>query len=137
MAFLIFFIVVSVFLGIYIIPKWLIKVPRHIPILFGWFLELPKFSPNLASYTSLSPKCFKKYKKNYGIILEKYYLCQSGTHRIPKISQFWTQKHLFFLNLFWPHPQKRLVSPSVFKEFSVVESWYFRTIIFLKILKHK
>ena len=46
-------------------------------------------------------------------------------------------KHLFFFKLCCPHPQKQLVSPSVFKEFSVVESWYFRTIIFLEILKHK
>ena len=30
--------------GVLIIPKWLIKVPGHIPILFGWFWELPKFS---------------------------------------------------------------------------------------------
>ena len=28
--------------GVYIFPKWLKKVPGHIPILFGWFWELPK-----------------------------------------------------------------------------------------------
>ena len=32
---LLFFIVFFAFYGVYIIPKWLIKVPRHIPILFG------------------------------------------------------------------------------------------------------
>ena len=30
------------FYGVLIIPKWLIEVPGHIPILFGIFLELPK-----------------------------------------------------------------------------------------------
>ena len=29
--------------GVYIIPKWLIKVPGPFPILFKWFRELRKF----------------------------------------------------------------------------------------------
>ena len=35
------------FLWALIIPKWLIKVPGHIPIVFGTFLELPKNRPNI------------------------------------------------------------------------------------------
>ena len=61
--------------GALIIPKWLIKVPGHIPIFFRTFLELPKCSPNLASYTPyLSPKYFKTYKKQGGNILKTYFL---------------------------------------------------------------
>ena len=48
------------FFGVYILPKWLIKVPGHIPILFGWLLELRKFCQNLDPGTSyLLPKCFQ------------------------------------------------------------------------------
>ena len=32
--------------GVLIIPKWLIEVPGHIPILFGWFRELRTFCQN-------------------------------------------------------------------------------------------
>ena len=70
---------IFVFFWIYIIPKWLIKVPGHIPILFGWFRELRKFCQNLVSEASgLSPKCFKKYKKKYGIILENIIFANMG-----------------------------------------------------------
>ena len=49
--------------GILTIPKGLIKVPGHIPIPFGSFLELPECSLNLAPYTPyLSQKHFKRYK---------------------------------------------------------------------------
>ena len=69
--------------GYYIIPKWLIEVPGHFGILFRWFRELRKFSQNLDPETSgLSPKCFKKYKKNYGIILEKYYFVHTDLNKI-------------------------------------------------------
>ena len=51
--------------GVYIIPKWLIKVPGHIAILFGWFLEVPTFCQNLDPWTyQLLPKPFKRIKKN-------------------------------------------------------------------------
>ena len=60
-----------VFLGVLIIPKWLITDSGSIAILFGWFLEPPKTRPNLDPRTLyLSPKPFKKYKKHYGDILE-------------------------------------------------------------------
>ena len=68
------------FFRVLIIPKWLIKAPGHIPILFGSFLELSKMSPNLVPYNPyLSPKCYKKYKK-YGNILK---------HILFHISTFW------------------------------------------------
>ena len=77
-----------VFLGFIFFPKWLIKVPGHFGILFGWFRELRKFCQNLVPETSgLSQKCFNKYKKNYGIILEKSYFCQSGTSKNWKCSK--------------------------------------------------
>ena len=73
-------------LGFSIIPKWLIKIPGHIPILFGWFRELRKFCQNLNPETSgLSPKCFKKYKKNYGIILENIVFVNLGHQKLRKI----------------------------------------------------
>ena len=51
-------------LGVYIIPKWLIKVPGHFGILFRWFRELRKFCQNLVPEPSgLLPTCLKKYKK--------------------------------------------------------------------------
>ena len=40
------------FFEVYIIPKWLIKVPGHIPILFWWFWELRKFGKNIDPCTS-------------------------------------------------------------------------------------
>ena len=65
-----FFFVRIVFWGIYgvlIIPKWLIKVPGPIPILFGWFWELRFFCQNLDPQASqLSPRYFNKYTKNLG-----------------------------------------------------------------------
>ena len=65
--------------GVYIIPNWLIKVPGHFGILFGWFLELRKFCQNLVPEPSgLSPKCFNKYKKKYGIILENIMFVNRG-----------------------------------------------------------
>ena len=126
--------------GVYIIPNWLIKVPGHFGILFRWFWELRKFGQNLDPETSgLSPKCFKKYKKNYGIILEKYYLCQYGTSKKSKFSQFWTHQTPIFFESFLapPVPQKDKFVQAFSKNLSVVDSWYFRTIIFLKLLKHK
>ena len=38
-----FFNVCYCICGVYIIPKWLIKVPGHFGILFGWFRELRQF----------------------------------------------------------------------------------------------
>ena len=95
--------------GFYIIPNWLIKVPGHFGILFGWFRELRKFCQNLVPETSgLSPKCFKKYKKKYGIILERYYFCQSGTSKNENVRYLYVIGTIFcfrsfcvFLGLFW------------------------------------
>ena len=47
-----FFVVFFGVFGVYIIPNWLIKVPGHFPILFGWFQELRFFSQNLVPETS-------------------------------------------------------------------------------------
>ena len=47
--------------GVLIIPKWLIKVPVHIAILFGSFLE-----PNMGPRTPyLLQKYFKEYENKY------------------------------------------------------------------------
>ena len=62
-------------------------------------------------------KMLQKIQENYGLILEKYYLCQSWTHKISKHSQVWTHQTPIFLDFVCPHPQKKLVSPSVFKAF--------------------
>ena len=63
------FIVLLRFYGVSIIPKWLIKVPGHIPIFlddFGNFDFLSKSGPvDLLIIT----KCFNEYKKHYGIII--------------------------------------------------------------------
>ena len=133
--FSLFFKVFYGIFGVYIIPKWLIKVPGHIPILFGWFRELRNFCQNLVLETSgLSPKCFKQYKKIMESSWKNIIYVNLGLTTFRKFLKFGPTKHLFiFLICFAsPHPPKRLVSPSVFKEFSVVESWYFRTIIFWK-----
>ena len=34
----------------------------------------------------------------------KYYLCQSGTHKFPKMSQFWTHQTPIFFESFCPPP---------------------------------
>ena len=120
--------------GVLIIPKWLIKVPGNIPILVEWFLELPTFSPNLASYISFwSPRCFKNYTTNYGIIIKNIFL-HISTFRNSKISTPLPDietVELIFSFLCWNMVgPKQFVFPSVFKEFSCVESRYFWTIIF-------
>ena len=54
-----------------IIPKWPINDSWWIPILFGWFLKIPKCSPNLDPWTPyVSLKYFKKYKKIMGTSLK-------------------------------------------------------------------
>ena len=52
MDFLVFLIICYCNFGVSIIPKWLINDSWWIPILFGWFLELPAISPHLVPYTS-------------------------------------------------------------------------------------
>ena len=52
------------FFGVLLAPKWFLLVPRHIPILFGSFLELVEYRPNIdpqALY--LLQEYFNKYKK--------------------------------------------------------------------------
>ena len=54
-------------------------------------------------------KMLQKIQENYGIILETYYLCQSGTQKIRKILNPGPTKHLFFLKVFCPPaPQKKI-----------------------------
>ena len=60
--------------GVLIIPQWLIKVPGHIPILFGWFWELSNFSifwtcswPSLPVFLM---KILENTRKNQGTSLE-------------------------------------------------------------------
>ena len=76
------------FFGVYIIPKWLIKVPGHFGILFGWFRELRKFCQNLVPEPSgLSPKCFKKYKKNMGSSWKNIIFVNMGHQKFRKFSE--------------------------------------------------
>ena len=95
-----------VFWGL-IIPKWLIKAPGHIPLLFGSFLELPKCSPNLAPYTPyLSQKHFSKYKKNPQTSSKHFftYLNTSKIHDFKKwkLSNIQHLKTMFFVCFkFW------------------------------------
>ena len=56
------------FYGIYIILKWLIKVPGHIAILFRWFLELRFFCQNLDPWPFFSSPFYFKNARNCGII---------------------------------------------------------------------
>ena len=87
--------------GVYIIPKWLIKVPGHIPILFGWFRELRKFCWNLVPETSgLSQKCFKTYKKSYGIILENIIFVNLGHQKFRKFSESVCPRYQIFFDFF-------------------------------------
>ena len=68
-----FFKVILWYFVVLIMSTWPIKVPGHIPILFGSFLELPICSPNLAPYTPyLSQKQLKKYKNESPHIFQKY-----------------------------------------------------------------
>ena len=85
------------FCGILIIPKWLIKVPGHVAIPLGWFLELPNFSLFTGPDSPyLSWKYFRKYKNKCGIISETYYLFISQLSGIPIVWHFWTyQTHIF------------------------------------------
>ena len=73
--------------GVCILPKWLIKVPGRIPILFKWFRELRKFGQNLGPDTSqLLPTWLNEYKKIWNHP-GKYYLGQYWTHKISKMSK--------------------------------------------------
>ena len=66
--------------GVLIIPKWLITVPGHIPILFGSFLELQQNSPNLDPYTPyLSPETLQKILHELHNIFTKYYFAYLNT----------------------------------------------------------
>ena len=64
------------------------KIPGHIPIFFGSFLELPKCSPNLDPWTPyLSPGHFNKYKKIMETLKVAIISQLFGT---PNVSNFWT-----------------------------------------------
>ena len=66
-----------VFLKVVIIPKWLIKVPGHISILFGSFLELPKISPTMAPYTPFFiTKTFQKVQEQILKHFERLIFCR-------------------------------------------------------------
>ena len=122
-------ILYSIF-GVLIIPKWLIKFPGHIPIPFGWFLELPTCLPNLAPYTIFITRKTSTNTRKYGIIFKTYCFFiyhDFGTPTISKFRHYLTSKlclhrfrFLFLLlfafwgiNLVGP---KRLVSSSAFKK---------------------
>ena len=85
--------------GVWIIPKWLIKVPGHIPILFGWILELPKFSFFWTRSGSSLPvfimEILQKIQEKYG----NHFRNLLSFH----ISTFWNSKCLTFLGPINPH----------------------------------
>ena len=64
------FIIFHGIFGALIIPKWLIKVPRHIPIFFGSFLELRKCSPDLDLATPFCNKITSGIQGNSPIIFK-------------------------------------------------------------------
>ena len=67
--------------GVLIIPKWLIKVPGP----FAIFLDNSGNFENLVKIWTRGPPNYYQNASNntrkYGIILEKYYCCQSGTSK--------------------------------------------------------
>ena len=102
-----------------IILKWLIKVPGHIPILFRWFLELPKswlfFGPVVDLYTSFYHQKYPTNTRKYGIILNKYYFFIYQLSGSSKISQIWTHRTPTYFDICcafsgMPPPNKNLVS---------------------------
>ena len=107
--FLVFLIVFYYILWFLIIPKWLFNDYWSIPIFFGWFLELPKCSPNLDPCTPfLSPTYFKKYKNSAGrslkhiiFISENLKLWKYGKVCVSNFSMFhfWKFENLTVLNL--------------------------------------
>ena len=76
-----------IFWGFLILPKWLINDSRHIPILFGSFMELPKCSPNLAPYTLYSNHI------HYGNIFKSYYFSYLNLLEIQNVQLFDTTGH--------------------------------------------
>ena len=110
--------------GVLIIPKWLIKVPGHIPILFGWILELPTFSLFTGPDSPyLSCKYLKRYKKN-----QDHFRNILSFH----ISTFWNSNCLTFLDLsppiflciiFQEFPPNKIFLPSCLEEFFMEQFW--------------
>ena len=91
------FVIFYSILRVLIIPKWLTNVPVHIPICFRWFMELPRCSPNLASYTLyLSPEYFKKYKKIWK---------HPSKHIISSYRIIWEFQHFDFV---WPYQTSKM-----------------------------
>ena len=98
---LVFLMICYGIFGVLTIPKLQIKVPGHIPILFGWFLALPNCSPNLAPYTPyLSPKCFNEYKKNMESSLKIWFFI-SQHFRNPKNPDFVTLPDIKHVELYF------------------------------------
>ena len=86
-----FFHVSSKYFGVSIIPKWLIKIPGPIPILFGWFLELPTctqhlnmFTPFLCRNASTNTKKMMETFFKIFFIYELQKQCRFGERRAPK-----------------------------------------------------
>ena len=104
--------------GVYIIPKWLIKVPGHFGILFGWFRELRKFCQ---IWSRRPPNYYQNASTNTRKIMEsswKNIIYVNLWHQ--KIRNFLNSgptKHLFFLKVFCPPPppKKTLVYTIVFE----------------------
>ena len=77
------------FLGVLIIPEWLILTPRHIAILFGTFLELPNMWQKLDQMATFVPLLLCrntcKNRRKSGDIFKTYYFYISG---LPTFCQF-------------------------------------------------
>ena len=83
-----FFNVLYWYLGVLIIPKWLIKVPGPIAIFFRWFGELRTFCQ---IWTRRPPNYYQHASTNirkYGNILETYF-------------HIWESEKMFFFESSW------------------------------------
>ena len=85
-------------------------------------------------------KILQKIQENMGSSLKTIVVSYLNFMELPNNLKFGPTKHLLF---FWffvgPPPPKKIGISERFQSFCWrrVESWYFRTIIFLKIFKHK
>ena len=126
------------FFGFYIIPKWLIKVPGHIPILFGWFRELRKFGQNLDPEPSqLSPKYFNKYKEIMEASLKILFFHISTFWNFEHFSKLDSQNTYFFWYCFGTPPPKKI---GIFYHFSFCQNnrslKIFQNVLWDKSFKH-
>ena len=113
------------------------------PVILGYFLDdSGNFENFVKIWTRIPPNYYQNASKNTRKIMESSWkniiYVNLGHLKNRKILNSGPTKHLFLLKKIGPPaPQKDKFVQAFSKMFSVVDSWYFRTIIFLKLLKHK